>query len=79
MREYCAGIEWQNDPTDTHEITAFGILQAFAEIIDHADVREHRRTPGRILIYSRDDREQIEFTMRRLADPRCRVETFRRT
>jgi hypothetical protein len=79
MREYCAVIEWQNEPRDTHEISALGILQAFAEVIDHADVREHRRTPRRILIYSRDDRERIEFTMRRLAGPRCRAETFRRT
>jgi hypothetical protein len=70
MTEYRAVVEWQNEPTDTREITALGILQAFAEIIDHADVREHRRSPRRILIYSRDDRERIEFTMRRLEGPR---------
>jgi hypothetical protein len=70
MTEYRAVVEWQNEPTDTCEITALGILQAFAEIIDHADVREHRRSPRRILIYSRDDRERIEFTMRRVEGPR---------
>jgi hypothetical protein len=70
MTEYRAVVEWQNEPADTHEITALGILQVFAEIIDHADVREHRRSPRRILIYSRDDRERIEFTMRRVEGPR---------